>query len=226
MFNLFIRTVIIYTLVFAVMRLMGKRQISDMQPFDLVISLLIADVSSVPISGGDIPLLYGAVPILTLFMMHRLVSFLSLRSKRLRTLVCGRPVMMIDNGVVNEEAMRAANYTLLDLIEQLRLKDAFSISDVKYGILETNGSMSVLPNDGKDKAPSALLVSDGTVLDDELTRVGQDEKWLSSKLRSKGRLNIKDCLFVELDANGILHVQEKLKKPGPKARQYSIDAVQ
>ena len=187
MITLFSRTVITYLLVFAVMRLMGKRQLSDMQPFDLVVTLLIADVASAPISDTAIPLLYGAVPILALFLMHRLVSFLALKSERIRTLVCGSPVVVVAKGVVIEEALKAANFSLSDLLEQLRLKDVFSLSEVEYGILETNGSLSVLKKEpGKSPRPSVVLVSDGNTKKKALSSLGYDVKWLGKKLAALG----------------------------------------
>ncbi|MBO4384621.1 MAG: DUF421 domain-containing protein [Clostridia bacterium] len=220
MFTLFIRTVIIYFTVFAVLRLMGKRQISDMQPFDLVITLLIADVASVPVSDSAIPLLYGVIPILCLFVLHRSIAHLALKSNGVRSLVCGKPIIVISKGVVQESALRAANYSLGDLTEQLRIKDVFSLSQVEYGILETNGSLSVLPKaeqpEMKYVRPSVLIVSDGKVMKNELNAIGFDERWLEGKLSSLGIRSAKRCLFAFLEPDGMLHVQEKQYsgKPG------------
>lgn len=212
MFTLFMRTIVVYAVVFTVLRLMGKRQISDMQPFDLVITLLIADVASVPISDSAIPLLYGVVPILALFILHRLVAHLSLRSDAVRTLVCGRPIIVIAKGVVQEDAMKAANYTLGDLTEQLRVKDVFTLSEVEYGILETNGSLSVLKKQSGGNGqcrPSVLLVSDGRTQAANLSDIGRSEEWLREKL---GAISVGRCLFVFLDPDGRLHVQLKQRK--------------
>ncbi|MCR5610884.1 MAG: DUF421 domain-containing protein [Clostridiales bacterium] len=220
MFTLFIRTVIIYFTVFIVLRLMGKRQISDMQPFDLVITLLIADVASVPVSDSAIPLLYGIIPILCLFVLHRFLAHLSLKSNGIRTLVCGKPIIVIAKGVVQESALKAANYTLGDLTEQLRIKDVFSLSQVEYGILETNGSLSVLPKAKQPEIrfvrPSALVLSDGKIMKKELNKMGYDERWLEGKLSALGIKSVKRCLFVFLEQDGMLHVQEKefAGKPG------------
>lgn len=127
-------------------------------------------------SDPAIPLLYGVVPIIAMFALHRLISFMSLKSEKLRKLVCGSPLVMISGGVVREDAMRAANYSLFDLAEQLRMKDVFSISQVEYAILETDGGLSVLlkgpfqtpTNEGlkleSEKAmPALLLICDGQV---------------------------------------------------------------
>ena len=137
MSTLFIRTLIVYTLMFAVLRLMGKRQINEMQPFDLAVTLLIANLASIPMSEPAVPLFYGLVPIIGLFIVQRLVAHASLKSERIRRLVCGSPLTVIENGTVREDVMRSASYSLSDLTEQLRLKDVFSLSEVEYAILET-----------------------------------------------------------------------------------------
>ena len=144
MLILFIRTILLYLLVFLVIRLIGKRQISDLQPFDLIMTLLIADLASEPASDVSIPLLYGVVPILALFLMQRLIAFLALKNSRLRMLICGSPLVLVKDGLVQCDALYGARYTVSDLLEQLRTKDIFDISDVSYAILETNGALSVL----------------------------------------------------------------------------------
>lgn len=225
--TLFIRTIVVYLLVFTVIRLMGKRQISDMQPFDLVITLLIADLAAVPISDAAIPLLYGVIPILALFILHRIVAYFALKSERIRSLVCGKPLVVIAKGQVMEDVMRAASYTLNDLIEQLRIKDVFSISQVEYAILETNGSLSVLmksqfqqPTAGQlnvelvKAAPAYLLVMDGKMHDNALIEAGIDKRRLQKLLKDIGYRSEKDCLFVSMDSDGLLHIQGKQKANG------------
>ena len=110
MLTLFIRSIIIYIFMFAVIRLMGKRQLSDMQPFDLVVTLLIANLASVPTSDPSVPLVYGVVTILGLFIMQRLVAFISLKSEKMRKIICGDPLVVISKGLVREDVMKAANY--------------------------------------------------------------------------------------------------------------------
>ena len=223
MVTLLLRTMIIYLLVFAVMRLMGKRQVSDMQPFDLVVTLLIADAASEPISDGGIPLFYGVIPILALFLLHSLVSFISMRSDSVRTLVCGKPVFVIADGIVMEDALRAANYTLSDLTEQLRLKDVFSVSEVAYGILETNGSLSVLKKDGTGHGrPAVMLVSDGKPREQALASAGWSLGKLEKKLKKAGISGISRCLFACLEPDGTLSVQERQARKGEKAKTHSI----
>lgn len=229
MFILFIRGVIVYCLVFAVIRLSGKRQISDLQPFDLVITLLIADLAAGPISNTSIPLVYGAVPIIALFLVQQLVTFLSLKSEGIRSLVCGKPLIVISNGKVQEEVLRNARYTLNDMLEQLREKDVFDLSEVAYAILETNGNLSVLKkgvkqqpgfSDMKLPAPRAelshFLVLDGKVHKRALEHVGNSEQWLKDQLTMLGFEDPKELLFLSMNANGDLFAQRRLRyEPQP-----------
>lgn len=225
MLTLFIRTVIVYIVLFAVLRIMGKRQISDMQPFDLIVTLMIADVASVPLSDISIPLFYGIIPVLALFMLQRLAAYGSLKSRYVRKLVCGKPVVVIEKGVILEDAMRAANYTLDDLTEQLRIKDVFSISDVEYGILETNGSLSVMPTEDSknkcEKSPAVLVVSDGKVEREELASIGIDERSFCGKLNRSG-LAPGQLFCASLESDGSLFAQEKQRKGSKKARIHHL----
>lgn len=207
--TLLVRTLVIYLLTFAVLRLMGKRQISDMQPFDLTVTLLIANLASLPMGDPGAPLLYGVIPILTLFILHRFVAWSSLKSEGLRRFVCGNPLIVIRKGVVQENVMRAASYSLGDLIEQLRLKDVFSVSEVEYAILETNGSLSVLKKaPGTEAAPASLLVTDGRLHHQALSEAGVSEKKLTAALKKAGVNSLKKLLFASLDGT-MLHLQEK-----------------
>lgn len=234
--TLFIRAIFIYAMMFAVLRLMGKRQISDMQPFDLANTLLIANLASLPMADPSIPLLYGVIPIIALFMIHMLVAKLSVKSETLRTVVCGSPLIVIERGVLNEDVMRAADYSLTDLMEQLRLKDVFSIAEVEYAILETNGSLSVLLKEEYQPAangklglktgkvsPALLLAADGKPHKGALAQAGIDESKLEKELRKLGISSMRDCLFALLDDKGTLHAQENLKKnAAPKALSADI----
>lgn len=221
--TIFLRTLIVYLVLFAVIRLMGKRQISDMQPFDLAVTLLIANLASLPMGDPATPLLYGVIPIVALFVLHRLVAFSSLKSERVRKLVCGNPLVLIADGVVREDVMRAANYSLSDLAEQLRLKDVFSVSEVEYAILETNGSLSVMLKTGerpptvselalpeKKAKPAMLVVMDGRIHTDALAEAGLDEEKLISVLKKLGMTSVRECLFASVDGDGMLHAQRKL----------------
>ena len=234
MLTLFLRGIIIYLLVFFVIRLSGKRQISELQPFDLVITLLIADVAADPVSDATIPLLYGIIPILALFLIQHLVAYLSMKSERFRIIVCGRPLVIIRDGCVQEAILREARYTLSDLFEQLRQKDIFDITDVAYAILETNGTLSVMRKgkvqtpsyrDFKLPAPKAklseMLVMDGVIHERALTDSGKSEEWLKKTLHQMGYKDPKWVLFACLGAEGHLHVQGK-EKYGCRIRSQQV----
>jgi len=191
---------------------MGKRQISDMQPFDLVITLLMADLASAPISDTGIPLFHGVIPILTMFILHRTLAFASLKSTAVRNLVCGHSLVVIEKGIVLEEALHAANYTISDLMEQLRIKDVFAFSQVEYAILETNGSLSVLTAASAQSAPtepSVLLLADGKPVKDSMTNVGFEMKRLQKRLLTCGIRSPKECLYICLEQPNTLHLQTK-----------------
>lgn len=221
MLILFIRSILLYILVFMVIRLTGKRQLSDLQPFDLITTLLIADLASVPASDTGMPLAYGIVPILTLFLMQQGVAFLSMKWEGFRYVMCGRPLLMIAKGEVQEKSLRDAKYTLNDLMEQLRANGTFQVSDVEYAILETNGDLSVLLKgpeqqvtyralalESPEAAPPFMVVQDGKVHKNALRQAGYDEKWLLSKLPAAGVKGTEQLLFAFISGNS-LHMQVK-----------------
>lgn len=227
MLILFLRSVILYVLVFVVIRLTGKRQISDLQPFDLVITLLMAELATKPIENPTVPLAYGLVPILALFLIQQLVAYVSMKSERVRSVVCGKSMILIAKGVVQEEVMRQGYYTLNDLMEQLRSKDVFDISDVEYAILETDGEISVLLKGPKQQPaledlqlaphnaePAHMLILDGKVHERALQQVGYSMQWLNKQLKKADVSNSKDVFFASLSPDGTLHVQEKQKTGG------------
>lgn len=221
MLILFFRTILLYVLVFMVIRLTGKRQLSDLQPFDLIITLLVADLASEPASDAGMPLAYGVVPILTLFLMQRGVAYLSMKWEGFRYAICGRPLLMIVKGRVQEKSLRDAHYTLNDLMEQLRADGTFQVADVEYAILETNGALSVLLKgpeqqvtykalalESPNAAPPFMVVQDGKLHRNALRQAGYDEKWLRSKLPGVGVKEIDQLLFAFISEN-TLHMQAK-----------------
>lgn len=225
MFILFLRAIILYVLIFMVIRLMGKRQISELQPFDLVFTLLIADLASDPIADTSIPLVYGIIPILALFLLQQLAAWGSLKSERVRKLLAGKPQVLISKGKVQEEVMRSSCYSLSDLMEQLRNKDVFDISDVAYAIIETDGSLSVMLK-GDQHAPTLkdlnlkphadrlpeMLVLDGKTHHKALKHCGCTDSWLHEQLNAMGYASAKEVFFASLSPDGTLHAQgyEKL----------------
>ena len=194
------RTVILYFLIMIGLRLMGKRQIGELEPSELVLTMMISDLATVPMQDFGIPLLAGVIPILTLLSLSLLLSQLSLLSLRFRELMCGTPTVLIRNGQIQQEAMRKNRYTLDELLEQLRGQGCASVEEVQYAVLENSGQLSVLPW-AREKPPAArdlgltpqegtlptVLINDGRVLRKNLRRCGYDASWLEKILRQEGR---------------------------------------
>lgn len=226
MLILIIRTLILYAIVIASVRIMGKRQIGEMQPSELVVAIMISDLASVPMQSIDIPLIAGVVPVLTLIVAEVSMAYLSLKSKTFRKIVSGEPSILIYNGHVNENELRRQRFNLNDLLEQLRVSGYPNISDVEVAVLETNGQLSIIPKpparpvtvkdlnlDKKSKETLPyMLISDGILNASELKRSNKNEKWLKKKLAEHNIKNYKDVFIASLDSDNILYIQKKGEK--------------
>lgn len=192
----YLRTIILYLVLIATIRLMGKRQIGQMEPSEFVVTMLVANLASIPMQDSGIPLFSGFIPIVTVLGIELVLSHLSLRSIRLRKLLCGKPVILIENGNVLQGNLRKTRVTLDELTGHLREKDVLDLSAVQYAILETNGNLSVFPYP-KEKPASAkdagitprkqylplTIVSDGVLLSENLKKAGKNEAWLQKILQ-------------------------------------------
>lgn len=158
MLNSFVRVSIIYVLVLVVMRLMGKREIGQMQPFELVIAIMIADLASVPMADTGIPIFNGIIPILTLLLFQLLISIINLKSVKLRAILCGKPRILIYRGRIDEKALQKEKITINELQERLRQTNIFSLGDVEYAILETNGQISVIQKQKEEIQFQKILI--------------------------------------------------------------------
>ena len=145
-----IRTVLLYAFIILAVRIMGKRQISDMQTSELVITLVISDIAAIPMQNNNQPLLSGLLPILILVSLEIIVSIIMLKSKRFRDVICGHPVVIIQDGKILEQQIKKLRISYEDLYSLLRQQEVFDVSDVKYGIVETNGSVSLLKYEGEE----------------------------------------------------------------------------
>ena len=194
----FWRTILFYLVLIAVIRLMGKRQVGQMEPSDFVVTMLVANLASIPLEETDLPLWAGLVPILTVLGIEVVFSTLSLRSIFFRKLLCGKPVILIENGTILQDNLRKTRVTLDELTGHLREKDVLDLSSVQYAILETNGNLSVFPYPkekpacAKDAGIQArkqyiplTIVSDGKLLSDNLQKAGKDKAWLDRVLRDR-----------------------------------------
>lgn len=196
----FFRTLILYFLIMAGLRLTGKRQIGELEPGELVLTMMISDLAAVPMQDFGIPLLAGVIPILTLLALSLLLSQLSLRSLRFRELLCGTPTVLIRNGKLQQEAMRKNRFTIDEVLEELRSQGYSGIDAVKYAVLENSGQLSFLPWTAEqpptakqlglaleeETALPTVLINDGRVLRKNLRRCGRDEAWLRKALREQG----------------------------------------
>ncbi|MBQ9347820.1 MAG: DUF421 domain-containing protein [Oscillibacter sp.] len=211
----FVRTVILYFLIMAGLRLMGKRQIGELEPGELVLTMMISDLATVPMQDFGIPLLAGVIPILTLLSLSLLLSQLSLRSVRIRELLCGTPVVLIDDGVLCQRAMAENRYTLDELLEELRQQGCAGIKDIQYAVLENSGKLSILPY-AASRPPSArtldveveegtlpvVLINDGRVISRNLAAVGRDRAWLLDALRVHGLSGPEEAFLLTVDKRG------------------------
>jgi len=219
----FFRSIVLYILVLIVMRLMGKREIGQLQPFELAIAIMIADLASIPMTEIGIPIYYGIVPILGLLMMHMFISFLNMKSIKAREILCGRPSILIYRGKIIEKELKKQRFTINELEERLRGNDVFNIGDVEYAILETSGQVTVIQKPEKrNVTPEDLnitpdyegipydLVVDGKVMTENLKELGKNYKWLE-KQTEKFNMKPEEALVVTLDAKGQIFCQKKEK---------------
>ena len=219
----YFRTVIVYLVLIAVIRLLGKRQIGQMEPSEFVVTMLVANLASIPMQDSGIPLLAGIVPILTVLGVELVLSALSLRSIGLRKLLCGKPVILIENGNILQENLRKTRVTLDELTGHLREKDVLDLHSVQYAILETNGNLSVFPYprerpaSARDAGIAArkqylpmTIVSDGKLLPENLQKAKKDENWLRQVLlQNSARLEDTWLLTVDGGDNVVFFRREE-----------------
>ena len=222
----FLRTVILYVLIIAGIRLLGKRQIGELEPSELVLALLIADLAAVPMQDLGIPLLAGIVPILTLLCLTTILSILNLRSPSFRALLCGRPSIVIQNGKIDQHELRRNRLTLDELTEELRLQGITDLESVKYAVLETNGQLSVLLRASEQPVtPKTLglsveepglplpIVRDGVVLTENLKIRGLSDQWLREVLAQRSLTCPEQVFLLTVDELGHIYCAPKEDTP-------------
>lgn len=220
----FIRTIILYILVLVVMRFMGKREIGQLQPFELAISIMIADLATIPMAEPGIPITNGIIPILGLLIMHLAISVINLKSIKLREIMCGKPSILIYRGKILEKNMKKERFTINELEERLRGNNVFNIGDVEYAILETSGQVTVIQKPNKRTTiPEDFgispeyegiaydLVVDGKIMKQNLEKLGKDYNWLVKQVDAFG-IKPEDALIATIDGKGNFFCQEKEEK--------------
>lgn len=223
MSTIFIRTIIIYAFVLAAIRLMGKREIGQLQPYELVVTIMIADVASLPMQNVSISLVQGVVPILGLLVAQVVASVLAFKSKTVHKYISGKPTLLVAKGRILEENMKKQKYSMEGLLEQLRVCGYPSILDIDYVVLETSGQISVIPKaenqsvtvkdmkiQPKYTGYTRTLILDGDVIETNLTYLGKNRNWLNEQLK-RFNLNIDNTLLFTCDELGNVYCQGKEK---------------
>ena len=225
MFIVLIRAIILYFIVVFIMRIMGKRQIGQLQPFELVIALMVSELAAMPMQNTSIPLFHGIIPIITLLVLQVLISTLQLKSETARIIFCGKPSILIEKGKINIQELRNNRLNLNDLLEELRLKDYYNLEDIEYAILETGGQISIIPKSESEPATRkdlnvkssqdmlpVTLILDGKINSKNLKLINKDKFWLNSQLNKKNISSADQVFLALLDSKGKFVYQ--LKKEG------------
>ena len=222
MITSYLRTILLYSILIIVVRCMGKRQIGQMEPSEFVVAMLIADLIAIPMQNSGIPLYYGVIPVVTVLGLELLLSGLSMKSLRIRRLLCGKPVILIENGNLLQRNLRRTGVTLDELTSHLREKDVLDLSSVQYAILETNGSLSVFPYP-KEMPASArdagimvrqqflpiTIIEDGHLLRDNLIHAKKDSAWVE-KVLTQRQATVQSTWLLTVDrANHILFIPKE-----------------
>ena len=233
MLAIFVRSILLVCVAVFSMRLMGKRQIGQLQPFELVIAIMIADLAATPMESLDVPFWRGAVPMLAMVVLHQLFTLLSLKSQRLRAFFSGTPTVVIRDGCIDHAALERLCFNLNDLLEELRTAGVASPTDVGTAIMETSGKLSVFPTGGKrpvtpddlglttgyEGVPLTLII-DGRVEKHNLSITGRDEAWLAKQLNELGYTEFSSVLLCYLDTDGKLSAFSYAGDPPARADAY------
>lgn len=221
----FVRTIILYALLIVGIRMMGKRQVGELEPTELVLAMLLSDLAAVPMQDFGLPLLYGVVPIITLLCLTMILSVVTMRSIRLRSLLCGKPSIVVQEGKLRQEELRKVRMTVDELIEELRLQGVTDISTVKYAILETSGQLSVLLFENQQPVTPyqlglhppmqelpIVVISDGRLMEENLKWLGLDRTWLDKQLHSLKLNSPKEVFLLTVDRKGAIYCSPKERK--------------
>ena len=222
MLLIFLRTLLFYSLLMVVLRVLGKRQIGQMEPSEFVVTMLLANLATIPMENPDAPISHGLIPIALVVSGELLLAYLTLRSIKIRKILCGKPVILIEDGRISEENMRQTRINLDELTMHLREKDVFDLSQVKFAILETNGQLSTLLY-SKDCPPSAkeagirveevelpiTIISDGHLLNDNLQAAKKDLRWVEQELKRRNCTQKQVLLFTVDKSDRIFFVRRQ-----------------
>lgn len=219
---IFVRTVILYFAILISMRIMGKRQLGEMEISEFIVAALIADLAATPLQDIGIPLLNGLVPIIIMFCFEIIIAGLNMRSVKLRKLTYGRPELIIRDGRIIREAMRKNRFTLDELMQELRAQGLTDTAQVEYAVLETNGQLSIILKsgdqpatasqmgvDGDDVSYAHIIINEGRILDNNLRLLGRDRRWLAGELKRQNFKSADEVYVLTLSENGKVFCQAK-----------------
>ena len=210
-----IRTAVIFIVLLVIMRLMGKRQIGEMQPFELVITLLIAELACIPMADVSIPLLYGIISVLTIFVLHEIMTLLDLKIKPLKTFISGKPSVVVNKNGIDDYQLKRNNLDVSDLIESLRTAGYFSLDAVDYALYEANGTFSALPRQDYEELQTSLplvVIDNGKYDKKNLEITGLEQSFFDGILKEQGVKRVKDVLVLTADGTGKIYLQSKKQK--------------
>ncbi len=218
---IFIRSLILYFLVIFAVRLMGKRQLGELQPSELVITILVSNIATLPIEDADVPVIMGATPILSLVCFEVIMSWLSIKFPKLRKFISGSPKIIIREGKADPQVMKELRFSVDDLLTSLRGKDIFDISEVQYAVVETTGNVSVMKKQADDtpvrkdlgiephpEDPPQLVVSDGKIIETSVKYLGYDVQWIK-RILDEGGIKLPDVLIMTADRTGKCYIAGK-----------------
>ncbi len=215
MILIIIRTAIIFSVLLVIMRLMGKRQIGEMQPFELVITLLIAELACIPMADASIPLLYGIISVVTIYILHELVTLIDLKVKPMKTLISGKPSVVVNKNGIDDYQLKKNNLDVSDLIESLRTAGYFSLDCVDYALYESNGTFSALPAQNYEQMQPSLplvIIDNGKYDKKNLQITGLEKSFFDKILINRGVKSVKKVLVLTADGTGKLYLQMKNEK--------------
>lgn len=225
MFTIIMRAIIVYVIVLIVFRLMGKRQIGQMQPFELVLTLIIADLATIPMAEMSVPLLHGIIPLLTLVVAHFFLTIISKKSIRFNRVISGKPIIVINPNGVDYDAIRELNISVDDIFGAIRAKGYFKLEQIQYAIMETNGTINVMPkNDfapvtnldlkiaNEDEGLPITLISEGSLLKENIALANLEIDFIKKVLKKANIPSIKKCVVLTIDSKNIVYAQEIGKK--------------
>lgn len=220
MFIVLIRTIILYLLVILSMRLMGKKQIGQLEPFELAIAIMISELASLPMQDTRIPIMHGVIPIVTLLVLQTILALIQLKSEKMRAILSGKPSVLVKSGKIDILELKKEKFNINDLMEELRLQGYYNLEDIEYAILETSGQLSVIPKTElsnvtksdlkltvtQDSLPITLILN-GRINKENLKIINKDENWVKEQLKKNEISSIKDVFLALMDSKGKFYYQ-------------------